>query len=156
MYWCVRFWSIDRRAAAGFLFSAFTAFGSFLFHATIRFYAELLDELPMVYGTCVSLVSLYGVYENTNGRAEGKDTWLVASLTGFCVVFTIVMLAFKSFYLPFIVAYAGLTMLVVVLSAVLIRRMPDETAWKLLLGGIIQFATAFVFWVSPRSSLSVS
>ncbi|KAJ1532544.1 Alkaline ceramidase 3, partial [Cladochytrium tenue] len=40
------------RAAVSFMWIAAVGLGSFAFHATLKFESQMMDELPMIYGTC--------------------------------------------------------------------------------------------------------
>ncbi|KAJ3264468.1 Alkaline ceramidase 3 [Chytriomyces hyalinus] len=40
--------------------------GSFLFHSSLWYETQMMDELPMIYGTCISVFALLRVFPETN------------------------------------------------------------------------------------------
>ena len=63
--------------------------GSFAFHATLSYTAQLADELPMIYAASWCLLILF---DNTSGfdlaSSPSSITWL-ASVSTFDVLFTL-------------------------------------------------------------------
>lgn len=66
---------------------ALVGLGSFAFHATLRFGAQLADELPMIY---VAAYSAYAIYDTRKGWDVGnkRSALLMAVLAVFDVLFT--------------------------------------------------------------------
>lgn len=78
--------SLPFRYALTYLGIAFVGIGSFAFHATLLYEAQLLDELPMIY---TSLVLSYCVLEDS--RKSQKPTggiWLPIGLIGVAALIT--------------------------------------------------------------------
>merc|ERR1712224_438943 len=61
--------SLEQRFVIVFLLLAFVGVGSIAFHSTLLYESQLLDELPMVYGTCAMIYCIMEVKgkENTLG-----------------------------------------------------------------------------------------
>ncbi len=69
--------------------------GSVLFHATLKYETQLMDEVPMIYGTAVIGYCVYQLRE-----PAGRPNWgLVAFLAAYCLLFTVVYLVFKDPYI---------------------------------------------------------
>lgn len=55
-----------------FLFTAggfmLVGIGLWLFHMTLRYQFQLLDELPMIYATCIPFWSIFGEFKDKGGR----------------------------------------------------------------------------------------
>ncbi|KZO92281.1 alkaline phytoceramidase [Calocera viscosa TUFC12733] len=119
--------------------------GSFVFHATLNWYAQvLLDELPMIY---VSTLCLYVVL------MAGGDTawkrWAVAP----ALVLLDVSISVIYFWYPNPVfhqlAYAFVQVLTTSRSIVLLRRLPPilrKQCTRLLLSGTFIFLLGFAIW----------
>lgn len=65
-------------AAAGFLL---VGVGSFLFHMTLKYEYQLLDELPMIYATCVPFWSVFSEFQPRKTQvAVGFGIFMAANL----------------------------------------------------------------------------
>jgi len=62
--------------------------GSFAFHATLLYQAQLADELPMVYVASMSLFFLFDVKANYGIRAPNTKL-LIMLLAAFDLLFTL-------------------------------------------------------------------
>ncbi|KAF9486454.1 alkaline phytoceramidase [Pholiota conissans] len=77
---------LPTRYGIGYLGVALVGIGSFFFHATLLFEAQLADELPMIY---VGSMSLFILFDNQPGFAFTRRTRiLIALLVLFDVLFT--------------------------------------------------------------------
>ncbi|KAJ3076377.1 Alkaline ceramidase 3 [Podochytrium sp. JEL0797] len=56
----------DRRVYIGHFAIAAVGVGSYLFHSTLHFETQMMDELPMIYGSCVLVFSQLRVFPETN------------------------------------------------------------------------------------------
>ena len=74
-----------------------TGIGSWMFHMTLLYEMQLLDELPMVWGSCYMVYVHYKVQIEPN-----KKTWKMAiMMLLYAVIVTIVYLTSKSkLYIP--------------------------------------------------------
>ena len=61
---------LEKRIILSHLALIVVAIGSFSFHGTLRYGAQLLDELPMIYGSCVFVFTILD--ESLVARHNGK------------------------------------------------------------------------------------
>ena len=130
----------------------FVALGSFCFHATKRFYAELLDELPMVYGICALLVALNQVRGAATNSSFlyifDKDSVILSRvLFVYCFLFTIVMLMFRGFYVPFLIGFLFMMIATAGFSIYLASLAGDAQARRLLFMMFGLFALGGICWL---------
>ncbi|KAG6865763.1 hypothetical protein C0991_011960 [Blastosporella zonata] len=78
--------SLPTRYVAGYVGIGLVGIGSFAFHATLLFQAQLADELPMIY---VGSMSLFLLFDNRPGYGvTARTRALIALLLIFDVLFT--------------------------------------------------------------------
>ncbi|KAG6837646.1 hypothetical protein H0H93_004922 [Arthromyces matolae] len=79
--------SLPTRYVAGFIGIALVGLGSFAFHATLLFEAQLADELPMIY---VGSMSLWFSFDDRRGYGlkTMRSQLLIALLVAFDILFT--------------------------------------------------------------------
>ncbi|KAH6917050.1 ceramidase [Coprinopsis sp. MPI-PUGE-AT-0042] len=75
---------LPKRYIMGYLGVALVGVGSFFFHATLQFHAQLADELPMIY---VASFSLWMLFDSKPGFS--MRSWRTTSVTAAAVVFDI-------------------------------------------------------------------
>jgi len=134
----------ELRYLMAYLTMGFVGVGSFLFHATLTYEMQLLDELPMIYCVCVVIFCIF--------RAEKKPRYgrpLKIFLILDAILITLIYLVNKN-TLFFQVSY-GLHILVIVLrGSQLFHRLPNSHGKKqlksLFLFGYIAHASAFLLW----------
>ncbi|KNE56746.1 hypothetical protein AMAG_02526 [Allomyces macrogynus ATCC 38327] len=93
---------LERRYALIGFFLALVGVGSFMFHGTLLFEAQLLDELPMIY---MMLQFLYVILENEPRR---KYPWLPTALVAVAAVYSWAHVYFD-FVVVFHVVFGALT-----------------------------------------------
>ena len=71
--------------------------GSFVFHATLTYFGQLLDELPMIYG------SIYFHYLHCRNWKHAKEICFTTA-----VAITVVMIVFRDSPLPLQLSYGAL------------------------------------------------
>lgn len=138
--------------------------GSWLFHMTLQYRFQLLDELPMLYATIIPSWSIF--CENAENwletRSPGRDAKTRRSQSlqiqvGFCVILSTLVTLLTYVYIElqqpliFQVVYGVLTVLVVILSGWLTYfRVNDKDALKDLLTtmilGVVPFVVGFLCW----------
>ena len=100
--------------------------GSTLFHATMRYHAQVLDELPMVLGNLSILFALMdnsGVSEKRQGQSQILlQRWLPPCMVLWGVFSTIMYFAFPEAYLVFIFLYGLPVLLIIYYSLKLVIR----------------------------------
>ena len=65
--------------------------GSWMFHMTLQYEMQLLDELPMVWGGCVLAYCMYQV----QSPVKQENTWLALILTSLAILFTLTHIHLK-------------------------------------------------------------
>ncbi|KAJ3361530.1 Alkaline ceramidase 3 [Allomyces javanicus] len=93
---------LERRYALIGFFLALVGVGSFMFHGTLLFEAQLLDELPMIY---MMLQFLYVILENEPRR---KHPWLPTALVTAAAIYSWAHVYFD-FVVVFHVVFGALT-----------------------------------------------
>lgn len=130
--------------------------GSWLFHMTLKYRYQLLDELPMVYATCTPAWSLFVEFDWSKWTVyKGNITWqrqwfffilifsMATLLTYIYIVSHIVIL--------FQIIYGAITLIVVAISSsfALNLKAPVEVKKNMYITmgiGIVLFSVGFVFW----------
>lgn len=141
------FWSIfmayregfERRYMLCYLFLGFVGIGSWCFHMTLIYEMQLLDEIPMVWGTLVLLYVLVPmVYPSLDGSFKFK-----ASLFLYGFVETTCYLYFKE---PLIhqLAYAFLMTVALYLDVCILRRVHCDRS--LFWVSVTFYYTGFAVW----------
>ncbi len=120
--------------------------GSWLFHMTLKYEFQLMDELPMIYATCVPSWSLLSY--NISDSASG---WLAAFFVFVAAAVTAVYLRLRD---PIFhqAAYAILTATVLFRSIYLmVTEVKEDRARKdmikTMLIGIFMFLAGFILWI---------
>lgn len=132
-----------------FILSAFgfllVGVGLWLFHMTLRYEYQLLDELPMIYATCIPFWSVFSQFKTTRGSViVGLAIFLAANLL------TVIYLHFKN---PTIhqTAYALLNTGIILRSVTLANKhVHDKVArtqlkWTMIFGVSI-FLLGYFLW----------
>lgn len=100
-YWSVR-QGLERRFTLCFLAVAFIGIGSALFHGTLLYWGQFLDEVPMIYGVTMFAWSALETHE----LADHKVRWLPYALAAYATIFTAVYFLAPNYFVIFIVLYA--------------------------------------------------
>lgn len=114
--------------------------GSWCFHMTLLYEMQLLDELPMIWGSIVFVFVLFEAY-TPPGQQSHK---LVTLLVFYSVFVTVIYVTMKS---PLIhqTAYAILV-LTLVYKAIDVALKCDKWSRKMVVLGTIIYATGFILW----------
>lgn len=84
-------WLLFGRVTASFQLDqgvGLVGLGSFAFHATLQYEAQLADELPMIY---VGSMSLWLIFDDQPGfdLQRSRTKWMIFLLIAFDVLFTL-------------------------------------------------------------------
>ncbi|EDO16873.1 hypothetical protein Kpol_1024p27 [Vanderwaltozyma polyspora DSM 70294] len=141
---------------------ALVGVGSWLFHMTLQYHYQLLDELPMLYATCIptwSMVCEFTRYMSIKNKKDLDTTvpismkrqWYVGiAVTLVAVILSLIYLITKNVAIHE-TAYGIFTVLVFLISNVMTNaQIKDKKAKKNLFSCMILGATTFVlgflFW----------
>eukprot|EP01137_Pigoraptor_chileana_P008171 Opistho-2@54641 len=133
-------YGVERRFAMSYLALMTVGVGSTLFHGTLLYEMQLLDELPMIYGTCVFL------YVLLEDERTPKYGWKLVFFLGlYSTVVTVVYLVLKK---PIFheVAYGILVAGVVFLCARMLRRHPTPALYRLFWFAFASYGFGFFLW----------
>lgn len=135
-------------ASYGFLV---VGIGSWLFHMTLLYEYQLMDELPMLYATCIAFWGMFTA-NNTHPSSRSHDILLAIGIAVLAVAVTLTYLIVKdpTFHQ---VCYALLNFIVIGKSYYVIQDI-DQTKYskeisqmtRLLVGGIFFFLFGFFLW----------
>jgi len=124
--------------------------GSALFHATLLYSCQLLDELPMIYGV---LIFVYTLFEFDKHSVFGKLFTPVLSFLG--IFITVVMLTHRDAPILHQASY-GILVFVLVFRAIYLTYGTKLSALErsnfqyLLRFSTITFASGYVTWITER------
>jgi len=77
------------------------AIGSAFFHATLLYSGQVMDELPMIWGT------IAGLYIAIEREQRVKYWWLAPALLGYSIFFTAAYFLTPDYFWLFLVSYIG-------------------------------------------------
>lgn len=132
----------EKRLIAAYASLFVIGLGSVMFHATLRYEMQLMDEVPMIYGTAVIGYCVYQLRE-----PPGRSNWLlVLFLAAYCLLFTVVYLVFKD---PYIHEGMFLVMVFTILLVGARRNLGSSTSPSTVaLGaaGLVMYALGGLTW----------
>ncbi|RDB29029.1 Alkaline ceramidase 3 [Hypsizygus marmoreus] len=145
--------SLPTRYIAGYAGIALVGIGSFAFHASLLFQAQLADELPMIY---VGSMSLWFLFDDQPGFGvrSTRTKILIAMLIAFDVLFTWSYFCYRNpVYHQFVFATIVLTtagrITYLLKWSEHASRVPDNTKsiiGRLFCSGAAIFALGFLIW----------
>ena len=123
------------------------ALGSCWFHATLSYEGQVLDELPMIYGT---IVGLYIIFER--GK-ETKYPVLAPALVAYTICFTAAYFLTPEYFILFLVSYIG-GLIAIVVASYQILQLPMSKAHphqgRLVLLAVIILLGGAVLWFAEN------
>ncbi|KAI8607261.1 ceramidase [Chytriomyces sp. MP71] len=129
---------------------AIVGVGSFLFHATLWYETQMMDELPMIYGSCIFVYANLRVFPETNKN----NGLLSAALAAYSIIVTVLYLYVKN---PVFheVCYGLLVAILLLLPPWQIyyfkEKYPQYAAkipglWKLFWYAAVSYLSGFAIW----------
>ncbi|RWS24081.1 hypothetical protein B4U80_01135 [Leptotrombidium deliense] len=138
----IRCWqcNIEKRIILAFVLLSFVGLGSWCFHMTLLYEMQLLDEIPMV---AVSMVSISSLLSSL--QVSCKNSLLVeVLLTLTLVAFTLIYVLVKTPIL-FQLSYAAMVFGIIYVDLLILKRHPSNK--KLLTLGLSLYGCGVVFWL---------
>lgn len=132
-------YKLERRYALSFLCLFVVGVGSLCFHATLLYEMQLLDELPMIYCTCVMIFCIC----QCSYRPGEHNITLTLLLLVCCAMITLVYLTIVN-PLIFQWAYGLLVSALVIVALIAIRK--HRCSRKLLFISLGSYGVGFILW----------
>eukprot|EP00092_Neocalanus_flemingeri_P007753 GFUD01008371.1.p1 GENE.GFUD01008371.1~~GFUD01008371.1.p1 ORF type:complete len:272 (+),score=72.00 GFUD01008371.1:154-969(+) len=132
---------LEKRFLLSFSLLLLVGVGSSLFHMTLKYSMQLMDEIPMVWSTCAFIHSLY----MTKSKPGEKGLTALCLLTLYSTLFTLI---YSTWQHPLIhqVMY-GILVVVMILQAVsLLYYERDMVSLKLFVFGLVLYGGGFLLW----------
>jgi len=132
--------SLEWRYFRSYLGITLVGLGSWAFHSTLLYEFQLMDELPMIYATCVFVFCMI-----ENGRRGHARALVVALLVVYAFGVTTIYLWWRE---PVFhqVAYAGLVLTVVGLCAAEVQQPRSRRLRPLFIASITSYGMGFLLW----------
>jgi dihydroceramidase len=134
---------LERRFYLAYLALMVVGLGSFAFHATLLWPAQMADELPMLYASVVFLFCIADA--RWTGRASHLRAWLIAALATVAIGTTAVYL-YTNDPLVHEVCYGILVAGMVFRSIALTGQSRDPRLRGLLRTAVVWYFTGFAVW----------
>jgi len=132
---------LERRYVLSYLMLLLVGIGSWMFHMTLRYSMQLLDELPMIFATCVFIYTLAQIKED-----PGKQNWKLAGLLVFYSVTFVAIYMVETNPLIHEFMYGFLVVILILQSGYLACTLQDPMRSKLLVVGMVMYAMGFLLW----------
>lgn len=130
---------LERRYTLTFVSLCVVGIGSSCFHATLLYEMQLLDELPMIYCTCVMIFCIYHCSNNPGHH----NTTLTLALIFCCAMVTLVYLTIVN---PLIFQWAyGILVAILVIGTLRACRKHNGSR-KLAIISLVSFGVGFILW----------
>lgn len=145
---CVRYGIPLKRFAAAFFMLFSVGVGSTLFHASLRFHLQLLDEVPMLCGT-MALIFIC-IEDELERKYPGPA--LPAGLLAFSLAEVGIYLWFPALYFIFLAGYISSLLTLTVLSYRKLSdpRLSDTTRWIYRSSAVSYFSGA-ALWLADNA-----
>ncbi|KAK3776892.1 hypothetical protein RRG08_024663 [Elysia crispata] len=129
----------EKRFVYSFIALAVVGLGSWLFHMTLRYSMQLMDEIPMIWGCSFQI---YGLFMITS-KPEEKHLLLQIGLFLYCAVVTLVYILINN---PIFhqVSYALLILCIVALSTRMLLNL--KCSLPIYFTALFSYAFGFLLW----------
>jgi len=115
--------------------------GSCCFHGTLMYRAQLLDELPMVWGSACLIYSIVEI----EGKPQSHNRLLLWVLSIFCTAVTIIYLVFQEPML-FLTAYGGMVFTMIFYSLRIVSNGQYKASAWIYAASFLMYGTGFIIW----------
>jgi len=150
MYKCLQR-GLETRYLVSFAALLLVGIGSTMFHMTLQYSMQLLDEIPMVWSSCAFIYCQHMV----TSRSGEKRSSVALLLLGYGTIFTILYLLVPN---PVIhQAMYGLLVFYMIFQAVMILKGSyNVVSMKLFFLGILMYGSGFLLWNLGELKISQS
>lgn len=132
---------LETRYLVGFLALLLVGIGSTMFHMTLQYSMQLLDEIPMVWSSCAFIYCQHMV----KSRSGEKGLGVAALLATYGTLFTILYLAWPH---PILhqVMYGVLVFYMIYQAVMILKEGYNKVSMKLFVIGILMYGSGFLLW----------
>jgi len=129
------------RFVVGFLALLLVGVGSTMFHMTLKYVMQLLDEIPMVWSSCVFIYLQHMVYS----KKGETGAWMASLLFTYASTFTVVYLTWTN---PLIhqTMYGILVVYMIYQAVQILRSNYNSSSFKLFIIATLMYGTGFLLW----------
>jgi len=141
--YCWKYAIQETRFLFVFIALGIVGIGSVAFHGTLRFHAQLLDELPMVLG---SFIMLYCTLDIRQSKTEKSNMKLIISLI-ILALFDTFIYVFLQWWEIFLFSYGGVVALMVCYGATLLWHCKSSLIRKICFTAVLFYHGGFLLWL---------
>jgi len=147
-----RTFALRYRYFIAYIFLTLTGIGSTMFHMTLLYSYQLLDELPMILGTLVFLYIATNLQSSFHrDHNVWKDRILLFGLIVYGLLTTILMSLFIQSPLPMNLSYILMVVILLFQSVAIYVRYPDSTLRSILLSCGACYIFGALCWIIEKS-----
>jgi dihydroceramidase len=131
----------ETRYLISYIFFLIVGIGSWMFHMTLQYSMQLLDELPMIYTTCLFIYNQAMIKEG-----PGKHNLrLMGCLAGYAILFTAIYSVWSN---PLVMEYMYAFVIFILLgqSTWLLYQESNPACLRVFIIGTSLYALAFLIW----------
>jgi len=132
---------LEIRFVIGFIALLSVGVGSTMFHMTLKYSMQLLDEIPMVWSSCV-FIYLQHMVDSKKGETSWK---MVGMLLAYAVSFTVIYLTW-SYPIIHETMYGILVVYMIYQAVGILRTQYNSSSFKLFIIATLMYGTGFLLW----------
>lgn len=130
---------LEHRYTISFIALCVVGLGSVCFHATLLYEMQLLDELPMIYGTCILI---FCSYQNSY-KPRQYNRILILALMISCALITLMYVAFVN---PLIFQWSYAILVVILIVGAYTSSKKHRHSQRLLVISLVSYGIGFLLW----------
>ncbi|XP_015759291.1 PREDICTED: alkaline ceramidase 3-like isoform X3 [Acropora digitifera] len=130
---------LEHRYTLSFIALCVVGLGSVCFHATLLYEMQLLDELPMIYGTCILI---FCSYQNSY-KPRQYNRILILALMISCALITLMYVAFVN---PLIFQWSYAILVVILIVGAYTSSKKHRHSQRLLVISLVSYGIGFLLW----------
>merc|ERR1740137_362008 len=132
---------LEKRFLLSFLLLLLVGIGSTMFHMTLQYSMQLMDEIPMVWSSSAFIYSLY----MTPSKPGEKGLLPLFLLSLYSTLFTLIYSIWQD---PLVhqVMYGVLVVVMILQASSMLYHDRETTSLKLFVAGLILYGVGFLLW----------